>query len=58
MLWEGRRMAKELESALKLAETAESSRVERLDASMHEELAVTNKKLDAILDKSAGGGAG
>lgn len=58
MLWEGRRMAKELESAMKLAATAESSRVESLRASMHEELARIDKKLDAILDKSAGRNVG
>ena len=51
MLWESRRMAKELESARRLAAEAELSRVESLRASVHNELAEINKKLEAILDK-------
>ena len=51
MLWESRRIAKELESATRLATEAESSRVESLRASVHNELAEINKKLDVILSK-------
>ena len=51
MLWESRKVAKELENARKLAAEAESSRVDSLRASVHSELAVINKKLESILDK-------
>ena len=51
MLWESRRTAKELENAMRLAAEAESSRVESLRASVHNELAEINKKLDVILGK-------
>lgn len=51
MLWEGRRVAKELEEARKLAAEVESSRVESLRASVHNEFAEINRKLEAILDK-------
>lgn len=51
MLWESRKVAKELESARKLASDAESSRVESLRASVHSELAEIDRKLQVILDK-------
>lgn len=51
MLWESRKVAKELENARKLAAEAELSRVESLRASVHNELAEINKKLEVILDK-------
>lgn len=51
MLWESRKLAKELENARKLATEAELSRVESLRASVHNELAEINKKLDTIFDK-------
>jgi len=57
MLLENRRVAKELESARRLAAEAESSRVESLRAAVMDELAAVNGKLDALLTKS-GGGAG
>lgn len=50
-LWENRRMAKESENARRLAAEAETSRVESLRASVHNELAEINKKFEAILDK-------
>ena len=51
MLWESRKVAKELENARKLAAEAELSRVESLRASVHNEFAEINKKLEVILDK-------
>lgn len=51
MLWESRKVAKELENARKLAAEAESSRVESLRVSVHNELAEIDKKLQSILDK-------
>jgi len=51
MLWESRRVAKELNDARKLAAEAELSRVENLRASVHNELAEINKKLEVILGK-------
>lgn len=51
MLWESRKVAKELEHARKLAAEVESSRVESLRVSVHNELAEIDKKLQAILDK-------
>ncbi len=51
MLWESRKLAKELEEARRLAAEAESSRVESLRVSVHDELAGINSKLEVILDK-------
>ena len=51
MLWESRRAAKELNDAGRLAAEAELSRVENLRASVHNELAEINKKLEVILGK-------
>ena len=57
MLIDGRRIAKELESARRIAAEAEASRVESLRAAVLNELAEINRKLDAMPGRS-GGGAG
>lgn len=51
MLWESRRVLRELEEARRLAAEVESSRVESLRASVNDEFAKINKKLEVILNK-------
>ena len=56
MLLERRRVAKELDAARRIAADSEASRVESLRAAVLGEIAELNRKLDAILIKSGGGG--
>ena len=51
MLWETRKYSKEMESARKMADEAEFSRIDDLRVSLHSELAEIKNKLDTLIGK-------